>query len=159
MHEPFLREAIALAIQGMQQRAGGPFGAVIVQDGVVVGRGFNRVLSTNDPTAHAEVVAIRDACTRLERRHLQGCTVYASCEPCPMCLAACYWAQVDRVFFGATAIDAAAAGFADDFIRRDLQLPLFERRLLLEPLLHEEALAPFTAWQAMVDRQLYGPRF
>ena len=158
MHEQFLREAIRLALEGLQQGAGGPFGAVVVQGETIVGRGFNRVLATNDPTAHAEVIAIREACALLGDHHLHGCTVYASCEPCPMCLAACYWAQADRIYYGATATDAAAAGFADDFIRQDIVRPLPQRLLQLTPLLHDEALAPFAAWQAKVDRQLYGPQ-
>lgn len=158
MHEQYLREAIRLAIEGLQQGAGGPFGAVVVRDGEVIGRGFNRVLGTNDPTAHAEVTAIRQACAHVGKHHLAGATIYASCEPCPMCLAACYWAQIDRVFYSATAAEAAAAGFADDFIRRDLLLPLEKRRLPLTPLLREEAGAPFAAWQAKADREHYGPQ-
>lgn len=160
MHESFLREAIALAIEGLQQNAGGPFGAVVVLDGTVIGRGCNRVLSTNDPTAHAEVVALRDACALVGRHDLTGSTVYASCEPCPMCLAACYWARVERIYYGATAHDAAEAGFADDFIRRDLLLPVPQRQLPLValPVTSETALSPFTAWQAKADRQMYGPR-
>lgn len=157
MHEQYLREAIRLALEGSQAGFGGPFGAVIVRDGQVSGQGCNQVLATSDPTAHAEVVAIRAACRKLGQPHLTGCTIYASCEPCPMCLAACYWAQVGDIYYGATAADAAAAGFADDFIRRDLLLPPAERRLLLQPLLRTEALAPFIAWQANVDRQHYGP--
>jgi tRNA(Arg) A34 adenosine deaminase TadA len=154
-HEIYLREAIQLAIDGVQRGDGGPFGAVIVLDGVVIGRGCNRVLRTNDPTAHAEVVALREACARVGNFHLPRAIVYASCEPCPMCLAACYWAQVERVIHGATALDAAAAGFADDFIRRDMLAPPASRQLVLESLLHDEALRPFATWQAKVDRQMY----
>ena len=142
----------------MERGEGGPFGAVVVRAGEVVGRGYNRVLSTNDPTAHAEVVAIRNACAQVGHFHLTGCTIYASCEPCPMCHAACYWAQADRVYYGATGQDADAAGFADDFIRRDLLTPLPHRKLSLEQHLHDEAMAAFTAWQAKLDRQLYGPQ-
>jgi tRNA(Arg) A34 adenosine deaminase TadA len=155
MHEDFLREAIRLAIEGMQRGDGGPFGAVIVQDGQIIGRGWNRVLATNDPTAHAEVVAIRAACSQIASFHLAGCIVYASCEPCPMCLAACYWAQAERVYYGATGADAAAAGFADDFIRRDLLGPATDRKLVVAQLLPSEALQPFAAWQAKADRQMY----
>ena len=156
MHEDFLREAIRLAIEGMGRGDGGPFGAVIVRDGAVIGRGWNRVL-LNDATAHAEVVAIRDACQALQDYHLTGSIVYASCEPCPMCLAACYWAQCERVYYAATAADAQAAGFADDFIRRDLIEPLENRKLILAQLLPHEALQPFDAWRAKSDRQMYGP--
>lgn len=157
MHETFLREAIRLAIEGLQRGDGGPFGSVIVLDGEIVGRGWNQVLATNDPTAHAEVVAIRAACARLGTFHLTNSIVYASCEPCPMCLAACYWAQVGKIIYGATALDAASAGFADDFIRRDLLEPTTSRQLSLRQMLHDEALAPFHAWQSKADRQLYGP--
>jgi guanine deaminase len=155
MHDDYLREAIELAIRGLERGDGGPFGAVIVQNGVVIGRGWNRVLATNDPTAHAEVVAIREACAQLATYHLTGCTVYASCEPCPMCLAACYWAQAEHVYYAATALDAAAAGFADDFIRRDLLEPVAGRKLVLEQRLPEEALRPFATWQAKPDRRMY----
>lgn len=157
-HQAYLREALRLAIEGMHRGAGGPFGAVVVRDGQILGRGYNRVLETHDPTAHAEVVAIRQACQMVGHHHLDGCLVYASCEPCPMCLATCYWAQVDRIYFGASAVDAAAAGFADDYIRRDLARPVAERQLLLESLLADEAQAPFDAWRNKVNRQHYGPQ-
>lgn len=157
-HQAFLREALRLAIEGMDRGAGGPFGAVVVRDGEILGRGYNRVLETHDPTAHAEVVAIRQACQMVGHHHLDGCLVYASCEPCPMCLSACYWARVDRIYFGASAVDAAAAGFADDYIRRDLARPVPERQLLLEPMLADEAQAPFDAWRNKVNRQHYGPQ-
>ena len=157
MHETFLREAFRLANEGLQRGDGGPFGSVIVLDGEIVGRGWNQVLATNDPTAHAEVVAIRDACARLGTFHLTNSIVYASCEPCPMCLAACYWAQAGEIIYGATALDAANAGFADDFIRRDLLEPTTSRQLSLRQMLHDEALAPFHIWQAKEDRQPYGP--
>jgi tRNA(Arg) A34 adenosine deaminase TadA len=155
MHEDYLREAIRLAIEGVSRGDGGPFGSVIVREGAIIGRGWNRVLLTNDPTAHAEVVAIREACALLGNYHLTGSIVYASCEPCPMCHAACYWAQCERVYYAATAIDAAAAGFADDFIRRDLIEPLESRKLILAQMLPGERLQPFNAWQAKADRKMY----
>jgi tRNA(Arg) A34 adenosine deaminase TadA len=155
MHEDFLRQAIELAAEGMRRGDGGPFGAVVVLRGEIIGRGWNRVLATNDPTAHAEVNALRDACALVKNHHLPGAIVYASCEPCPMCLGACYWAQAARIVYGATALDAAAAGFADDFIRRDVQLPPLDRHLPLEQLLHDAALAPFAIWNAKADRRVY----
>jgi guanine deaminase len=156
MHETFLREAIRLASEGAQRGDGGPFGSVIVLDGQIVGRGWNQVLATNDPTAHAEVVASRDACARLGTYQLSNCIVYAGCEPCPMCLAACYWLQAGAIIYGATALDAANAGFTDDFIRRDLLEPVTSRQLRLEQLLHDESLVPFHAWQAKANRQSHG---
>ena len=150
-----MRAAIKLAEEGMAAGRGGPFGCVIVRRGRIVGRGNNRVTSTNDPTAHAEVTAIRDACARLQTFQLTDCELYTSCEPCPMCLAACYWARLDRIYFGATSADAEAIGFADDFIRRDFALPLAQRSLPLIPLLRDEALTAFAAWQAKTDRRIY----
>jgi tRNA(Arg) A34 adenosine deaminase TadA len=144
-----------LAIEGVEQGRGGPFGAVIVKGDEIVGRGCNCVTSTNDPTAHAEVVAIRDACRQLGAFHLGGCELYASCEPCPMCLSAIYWARLDRLYFGCTALDAAAAGFADDFIRRELTLPPAARSLPAIQLAATEAAATFQAWRAKLDRKPY----
>ncbi len=142
----FLREAIALARAGAAAGIGGPFGAVVVHDGHIVGRGENRVTSTNDPTAHAEVVAIRQACTTLGRFHLAGTTLYTSCEPCPMCLAATYWAHVDRIVFACTRDDAAAIGFDDAFLYRELVTPQAERRIPEIPLLRDEGLVAFREW-------------
>ena len=150
----WLRVAVDLATRNVHE-GGGPFGSVVVADGVVLGEGQNRVTRDNDPTAHAEVVAIRAACAVRGDFSLAGATLYASCEPCPMCLAACYWAQCERVYYAATAADAEAAGFADDFIRRDLIEPLENRKLILAQLLPEEALQPFAAWQAKADRKMY----
>jgi tRNA(Arg) A34 adenosine deaminase TadA len=155
MHETFLREAIALAKEGSARGEGGPFGAVIVRDGQVLGRGWNRVLVDHDPTAHAEVVAIRNACASVGDFHLPGAIVYASCEPCPMCLAAAYWARVERIYFGCLSQDAAQIGFADDFIRQELPLPADERSIPLVPLLRDEALQVFHAWQANANRRMY----
>src|SRR5512145_2975201 len=125
-----LRAAIDLGREGMRSGAGGPFGAVVVRDGAVVGRGFNQVLKTNDPSAHAEVVAIRDATSRLGRFSLHDCELYASCEPCPMCLGAIHWARVPRLIYGATREDAAAAGFSDADFYRELALPQDKRVLV-----------------------------
>ncbi len=155
MHETHLREAIQLAMAGSARGNGGPFGAVVVRDGEVLGRGWNRVLVDQDPTAHAEVVAIRAACSALGDFHLAGAVIYASCEPCPMCLAAAYWARVERIYFGCQSQDAAAIGFADDFIRHELPLPADQRSLPLIPLLRDEALEVFRAWEANAQRRMY----
>src|SRR5262245_61241059 len=151
----FMQEAIRLAIEGVAQGRGGPFGAVVVQGGQIVGRGWNCVTSTCDPTAHAEVMAIRDACRQLGVFHLAGCELYASCEPCPMCLAAIYWAHLDRYYYGCDAAEAAAAGFADDFIRREFALDSKQRAIPSARLLPAEASAAFAAWQAKADRIAY----
>jgi len=155
MDERFLREAIRLSLDGMQAGAGGPFGAVVVRDGEIVGRGSNRVTSTNDPTAHAEIVAIRDACTRLERFSLAGCQIYSSCEPCPMCLAAIYWARLDRLVYAATRADAAQAGFDDAHIHREIPLPADARSLSTAQALQQEALVALEAWTQKEDRIEY----
>lgn len=154
-HEDWLREAMRLAIAGVEVGRGGPFGSVVVRDGAVLGRGENRVLSTNDPTAHAEIVALREACQEARSFHLPGAVVYASCEPCPMCLAALYWARVARVYYAASCQTAAQAGFADDFIRRELPLPSEQRSLPVAQLLASEGGAPFDAWLAKQDRTMY----
>lgn len=151
----FLQEAISLARQGMEANAGGPFGAVVVREGLVIGRGWNQVTSTNDPTAHAEIVAIRDACSRVKFFHLAGCCLYASCEPCPMCLAAIYWSRIEAVHFAATAADAAAGGFDDDSIRRELLLPAAARKLVLTQHQVPEASLLFNQWRAKRDKTPY----
>ncbi len=153
--ERFLREAIRLSRDRMRAGGAGPFGAVVVRDGRIVARGWNRVTSANDPTAHAEVVAIRRACTRLRSFSLAGCTLYASCEPCPMCLGAAYWARVDRLVFAAGRLDAAAAGFDDARIYDELPLAPGDRSLPTTQLLREEAIATFDAWLADADRVPY----
>ena len=154
-HASFMREAIELSLRNMQSGAGGPFGCVIVQDGKVVGRGWNQVTSTHDPTAHAEVCAIRDACKNLATFQLDGCTVYTSCEPCPMCLSALYWARPAKVYFGNTKADAADIGFDDAYIYEELDKKPDDRAMPLVPLLREEALAAFQAWQEKADRVEY----
>lgn len=150
-----MREAIALAEAGLRQNRGGPFGCVIVRRGEVIARGSNGVTSTNDPTAHAEITAIREACRKLGKFSLEECELYTSCEPCPMCLAAIYWARIPRVFYGNTRADAAAIGFDDDFIYRQIPLAPERRAIAMQPLLREEALASFRAWQAKPDKISY----
>ncbi|MDX2102651.1 MAG: nucleoside deaminase [Alphaproteobacteria bacterium] len=151
----FMRRAIALSRTHMAAGDGGPFGAVIVLDGAIVGEGWNQVTSTNDPTAHAEVVAIREACRRLGRFSLEGATLYTSCEPCPMCLSATYWARISRIHYGNTAADAAAIGFDDAFLYREVALPLTARSVPTTQLLGSEAKAVFHEWDAKPDKVPY----
>ena len=150
----FIRRAIALANESVK-KGGGPFGAVIVKDGKVVAEGSNSVTLLNDPTAHAEVTAIREACHKLGTFHLEGCTVYTSCEPCPMCLGAIYWAGIKQIFYGNTRKDAADIGFADDFIYEEMKRPLEHRRLPIRPLLRDEAQESFRLWEGKRDRVEY----
>jgi tRNA(Arg) A34 adenosine deaminase TadA len=154
-HSRWMQEALDMALAGVAAGKGGPFGAVIVRGDQIVGRGCNEVTSANDPTAHAEVVAIRDACQALGSFHLAGCKLYTTCEPCPMCLAAIYWAKIERYFFGCTAADAAAIQFADDFIRRELSVPVEQRSIPAIPLAREKCLAAFAAWSAKPNRIPY----
>ena len=153
-HEDFMRQAIALAVENIKS-GGGPFGAVIVKDGKVVATGANRVTANNDPTAHAEVSAIRAACTKLGTFDLSGCVIYTSCEPCPMCLGAIYWAHIDKIYYGANQYDAAKIDFDDSFIYRELELKPEKRQKPVENILHDEALAPFRAWQEKEDKIRY----
>lgn len=155
MNRRFLQDAIRLSIEKMELGEGGPFGAVIVQAGEVVGRGWNRVTSTNDPTAHAEILAIRDACCRLKRFSLAGCEIYASCEPCPMCLAAIYWARIERIYHAATREDAAEAGFDDCRFYRELLSPPEIRAIPMIQDLRQDACEGFRAWARKVDRVMY----
>jgi tRNA(Arg) A34 adenosine deaminase TadA len=155
MNPEFMRAAIRLSIQMMRRGKGGPFGAVVVKDNKIVGRGCNQVTSTNDPTAHAEVVAIREACRRLKTFQLEGCELYTSCEPCPMCLSAIYWARLDKVFYGNTRQDAAKIAFDDAFIYREVALPIRKRKLVMKPFLRHEALAAFVEWQKKPDKIAY----
>jgi guanine deaminase len=150
-----MRLAIEEAAAGLRANCGGPFGCVIVQGGTVVARGNNCVTSTNDPTAHAEVTAIREACRALNRYSLEDCTLYTSCEPCPMCLAAIYWARIPRVFYGNTRTDAAAIGFDDDFIYGQIALSPGKRATAMQQLLRDEALATFREWEAKPDKLPY----
>jgi guanine deaminase len=152
MESANMARAIELAIENVHSGRGGPFGAVVVRDGRIIASGTNQVTSSNDPTAHAEMVAIRAACAALGTFQLDGCDLYATCEPCPMCLGAIYWARPSRVFFGGTAADAAAAGFDDAFIYEQLEAPPEERRIPFIPMMREEALACFQAWKAKSGR-------
>ncbi|MET0394717.1 MAG: nucleoside deaminase [Chitinophagaceae bacterium] len=155
IEKQFLEKAVALSKEGMQGGQGGPFGCVIVKDGQVVGEGCNRVTSTNDPTAHAEVVAIRDACRRLDTYQLTGCDVYASCEPCPMCLGAIYWARPDRVIYANTKGEAAAAGFDDDFIYREINTGMEDRRIAFIHAPSDSARQVFEAWRQWEGKKEY----
>ena len=154
-HARWMNEAITLARAGMRIHGGGPFGAVIVADGKLVGRGWNQVTPQLDPTAHAEVTAIRDACRALQRFELRGCVLYTSCEPCPMCFGAAWWARVDRIVFAADRDDAAAAGFDDAAIHADVATPPAERVLLTQHLDVPEWTEPFAVWQANPTRTPY----
>jgi guanine deaminase len=153
--EIFMHEAIKLAEDGMHAGQGGPFGCVIVRRGEIIGRGNNRVTSTNDPTAHAEVTAIRDACAKLNTFQLADCELYTSCEPCPMCLAAIYWARIPTVFYGNTRTDAAAIGFDDDFIYQQVPLPIEKRSIKMSPFLRDAAQATFKKWASKQDKVEY----
>lgn len=153
--EIFLREAISLARTGMERGDGGPFGCVIVKDGSVIGRGNNRVTSTNDPTAHAEVVAIRAACAALRSFQLDGCVLYTSCEPCPMCLGAIYWARPDKLFYASSKEDAAAINFDDKFIYEEIAKPVEERKLFTKQVLREKALEAFEKWKISPNKIEY----
>jgi guanine deaminase len=154
-HARWMNEAISLARAGMRIHGGGPFGAVIVANGELVGRGWNQVTPQLDPTAHAEVTAIRDACRTLQRFDLRGCVLYTSCEPCPMCLAAIYWARLDRVYFASTRRDAAAIGFDDDFIYQQIPLELAARSLPMDQLPTQSAADLFSEWAAKPDKVPY----
>ena len=148
----FIKEAIRLSKEGMEKGEGGPFGAIIVKNGVIVGRGNNKVTSTNDPTAHAEVVAIREACKNLNTFQLSDCILYTSCEPCPMCLGAIYWARFKKVYYANTRKDAADIGFDDDFIYRELEIPMDKRSIPFEPIGREQALQVFQMWKLKLDK-------
>jgi len=151
----FMRRAIALARAGMDAGQGGPFGCVVVKDGAIIGEGNNQVTSTNDPTAHAEIVAIRSACKSLNTFQLEGCSIYTSCEPCPMCLGAIYWARPAHVFFACTREDAASVGFDDEMIYNELAVPNDQRQRVMVSLLRDEGIALFTAWSEKADKIAY----
>lgn len=155
MHNSFMQEAIQQAVENVRSGRGGPFGALVVKEGCVIARGTNLVTSANDPTAHAEVTAIREACRALGAFQLTGCEIYTSCEPCPMCLGAIYWARPDRVYFAATAKDAAEAGFDDSFIYEELKRLLPERKIPFEPIMRDAGLEPFREWARKADRIRY----
>ncbi len=145
-HEDFMRTAIRLSEQNVTNALGGPFGAVIVKDGKVIAKSANKVTTTLDPTAHAEVSAIRIACKKLKTFDLGGCVIYTSCEPCPMCLSAIYWARIDKIYFANTKNDAQQIGFDDQFIYDEIALPLSNRKLTIQQILREEALGAFRLW-------------
>ncbi|HXC96582.1 MAG TPA: nucleoside deaminase [Edaphobacter sp.] len=148
----FMEKAIALATENVKSGRGGPFGAVIVRGGDIIASGTNLVTATNDPTAHGEIVAIRNACVALKTFQLHGCEIYSSCEPCPMCLAAIYWARCDAIFYGGRASDAAAAGFDDAFLYEEMKRPIDQRSIPAVNLLREKAISSFDAWRTRVGR-------
>ena len=150
-----MRRAIELSIQNVHSGKGGPFGAVIVKAGEIIGEGVNEVLATNDPSAHAEVLAIRMACQRLNTFQLTGCEIYTSCEPCPMCMGLIYWARPERVFYANTAADAAKIGFDDAFIYHELAAPPEKRAIGMQQIMREEALAALFAWEKKPDKISY----
>lgn len=150
-----MEHAIRVSRKMMRAGKGGPFGAVIVRNGKVVATGYNQVTSTNDPTAHAEIVAIRGACKKLKTFQLEDCELYTSCEPCPMCLSAIYWARLKKVYFANTRKDAAEIGFDDDFIYREIPLELKNRKLPMKQLMRKEAAVAFKEWKDKTDKILY----
>ena len=150
-----MARAIQLSVDNVLSSQGGPFGAVIVKNGGIVAEGANRVTATNDPTAHAEVIAIRHACARLGTFELKECELYTSCEPCPMCLGAIYWARLDRIYYGSVAADAAQAGFDDSFIYREIEKPFGMRKIPMVQMMREQALAGFRAWTVRPSKVPY----
>jgi guanine deaminase len=155
MDNPFMARAIQLSLDNVASGQGGPFGAVIVKNGSIVAEGSNRVTSSNDPTAHAEVVAIRTACVKLGSFTLKDCDIYTSCEPCPMCLGAIYWAHIARIYFGNAAADASEIGFDDSFIYRQFAQAFPERSIPMIQMMRQQALAAFRAWQEKPNKILY----
>lgn len=153
--ETFMRRAISLASQNVRDGLGGPFGSVVVKDGEIIGEGTNRVTSSCDPTAHAEMLAIRAASAKLQNFDLSGCEIFTSCEPCPMCLSAIYWAKLDRMFYGNTIVEADAIGFSDEFLYKEIALSMEERELDATRLLKDEALESFNLWTQMEDKISY----
>lgn len=154
-HQNFMREAIRLSVLNVKHEQGGPFAAIVVKEGEIIASGTNMVTSSNDPTAHAEVVAIRNACKILGTYQLSGCELYTSCEPCPMCLGAIYWARPMRIFFGNTQSDAAAIGFDDRFIYQEMALPPDARSIPQQQLLHSEAIEAFRLWDKSEHKRRY----
>lgn len=155
MQNSFMARAIELSVENVRSGRGGPFATVVVKDGKVIAEGTNRVTSTNDPTAHAEIVAIREACRVLSGFQLTDCEIYSTCEPCPMCLGAIYWARPARLYFATTGNDAAGYGFEDHFIHEQLQLPRGERKILTAQIMRDEALAAFVEWEKKTDKIPY----
>ena len=150
-----MRRVIALSLENVSTGRGGPFAALVVRDEIIIGEGSNQVTSTNDPSAHAEMLAVRAACQSLKHFKLAGCEIYSNCEPCPMCLALIYWARLDRLYYAATAEDASAIGFDDSQIYREMSLPHGSRSLPTMQMLREDALAAFRAWQQKPDKTPY----
>lgn len=155
MKKEFMQRAIEIASKGMENDEGGPFGCVVVKDGTIIAEGNNSVTSTNDPTAHAEVVAIRNACEKLGTFQLTGCEIYTSCEPCPMCLGAIYWARPDRIFYAATRHDAADAGFDDSFIYDELHIPDSQRTIPTQAINRDDAVKLFDQWKRKENKTAY----
>jgi guanine deaminase len=155
MNPNFMNEAIRLSYEKSFAEEGGPFGAVIVQDDKIISRGWNQVLIRNDPTCHAEMVAIRSACKVLQSYDLSGCSIYANCEPCPMCLSALYWASIDKIYFAASRQDAAVLGFADDFLYQELQTHPENRQIPTIQTMREEAIVVFKKWQELENKIIY----
>ena len=155
MSNVFMSKVIELSLENARDRKGGPFAALVVKDGHIVGTGTNRVASSNDPTAHAEIVAIREACALLKTFQLTGCDVYSNCEPCPMCMGALYWARPSRIFYAATRQDAADIGFNDALIYDQLQLPVSDRSLPMSQMMRQEALEAFRYWKQKPDKITY----
>lgn len=155
MDNPFMARAIQLSLDNVLSGKGGPFGAVIVQNGKILAEGVNRVTAINDPTAHAEVVAIREACAKLRAFELTDCEIYTSCEPCPMCLGAIYWARLARVYYGNLASDASQVGFDDSFIYREIAQVLRKRSIPMVNMMRDQALAAFRAWQEKPNKIPY----
>ena len=153
--ESFMRRAISLASQNVREGLGGPFGSVVVKDGEIIGEGTNRVATSCDPTAHAEMLAIRAASAKLKNFDLSGCELYTSCEPCPMCLSAIYWARIERMFYGNSIVEADAIGFSDEFLYKEITLPVHERKLEATRFLESEALESFRLWEQMDDTISY----
>ncbi|MDP6572059.1 MAG: nucleoside deaminase [Rhodospirillales bacterium] len=151
----FMKRAISISREMMLGLKGGPFGAVVVKDGEIVAEGHNQVTTANDPTAHAEVVAIREACRVLGTFNLEGCEIYASCEPCPMCLSAIYWARLGRIYYGNSRLDAAGIGFDDEFLYVEVAKPIEKREIPTVRIMAEEALGVFEEWEAMPDKVRY----
>ncbi|WP_204985927.1 nucleoside deaminase [Mucilaginibacter psychrotolerans] len=154
-HEEFMQMAIDLSEHNVKQGLGGPFGAVVVKDGMVIARSANKVVPTNDPTAHAEVSAIRLACQELGTFNLEGCEIYTSCEPCPMCLGAIYWARISKIYYANTKADAAGIGFDDHFIYDELELPMDKRKLPFVQLMRNEAQGAFKLWDGLEGKMEY----
>ncbi|WGQ08516.1 nucleoside deaminase [Pedobacter gandavensis] len=154
-HEKFMRMAIGLSEKNVTEELGGPFGAVVVKDGKVIAKSGNKVTSTNDPTAHAEVSAIRMACKKLKTFDLTGCVIYTSCEPCPMCLSAVYWSRINTIYYANTKVDAANIGFDDQFIYEELEKPMPARSLPIQQMLRDEALQAFKLWEQSSMRVTY----